>query len=594
MMRARSRRSRLALCAAILVTGAVSSAQRGGQGDPVGFEFFAVAADGTPVADLRAEEVALRVNGRPRTLRTLQWVRAAALPAGTERRRTAPLPTPFGSNLPFDAGRSIVVVIDDDSFRPGREHLLREAVREFIDGISARDRMSLVTVPYGGLKVDFTVEHERITTALMSIVGQAPQNETGSEFACRTRRTLESLTGLLGSLGGGVGPTTVVFVSSALAAPRRDAAMALAPGMCELTTDHFSQVGAATAAARAHFYVVQPEDVEVRAARQVETIAGADFAGSDNPLAGLEHLTGITGGHRLPLLTAHANNLTRIARETSGYYLASFVPEPSERNGRAQAIDVKVSREGVAVRARPSIIVPAPSRARTPAPRDMLRETRVFRDLLLRTAAYPSQNDAKTVKLVAVMEAAEPGVELSAAAAGLVDEKGRLVTQWTATAEELKASPLVAAVAASPGRYRLRMAATDATGRGGSADYDVVAELTPAGSLTISALVLGLSRGGFRPVLLFGNEPAAMAYLELYGETAAPPAVSFELALSETGPALITIPAVIAATSDPARRSATAALPIGSLPAGDYLVRATVTVDGQRSRLLRTLRKQPR
>jgi hypothetical protein len=218
----------------------------------------------------------------------------------------------------------------------------------------------------------------------------------------------------------------------------------------------------------------------------------------------------------------------------------------------------------------------------------------VFEFFVVRTAAYPSQNDAKTVKLVAVLEPVEPGVALTAAAAGLVDDRGRLVAQWTATPEELQTTPLVAAVAATPGKYRFRMAATDAAGRGGSADYDVVAELTPAGSASISALVLGLSRGGFRPMLVFGNEPSALAYFEFYGDAPASLAVTFEIALSETGPALIAIPGVVAPTNDASRRSVTAALPIGSLPAGDFLIRATVTSDGQRTRLSRTLRTQPR
>lgn len=575
---------------------APAAGQQAPGGAPVAVEFYAVAADGTPITDLRAEEVALRVNGRARTLRTLEWIRAAPMPPGPEDRREAPPAAPFGSNLPADAGRAVVVVIDDDSFRPGRERVLREAVQEFLRGLSRRDRVAVVTLPYGGLKVDFTTEHERVTNALLRVVGQAPQNETGSELACRTRRTLESLAGLLGSLGGGVGPTTVLFVSSAMAAPRRDAAMALAPGMCELTADHFREVGVATAAARANLYVVQPEDVALPSGLLRETIAGASFGGSDNPLAGLEHLTGVTGGHRLPLLTARDNNLIRIARETSGYYLASFVPETSERNGGAHHVEIKVSREKLEVRARSAVTIPrpAPRNARPVTPREMLRQTQVFRDLPLRTAAYPSQHDAKTIKLLGVVEPIEPDVVLTAAAVGLVDDRGRLMAQWTATPEELKTTPLIAALAVAPGEYRLRIAATDASGRNGTADYEVTAELQLAGSLTISALVLGLSRGGFRPMLSFSHEPVALAYLELYGPTAATSSVTMELALSESGPAIFTVPGVIAATNEEARRFATAAIPIGSLPAGDFVVRATVLVDGKQVRVLRTLRKQPR
>jgi hypothetical protein len=295
------------------------------------------------------------------------------------------------------------------------------------------------------------------------------------------------------------------------------------------------------------------------------------------------------------MLTSRDNNLIRIARETSGYYVASFVPEVSERNGNAHPVDIKVTREAVDVRARPAVIIPRPvARARAVSPRDMLRQTQVFRDLPLRTAAYPSQNDAKTVKLLSIVEPIESNVVFNAAAVGLIDGSGRLVAQWTATPGELEAVPVIAALAVPTGTYRLRIAATDANGRSGTADYDVTAELLPAGSLTMSALVLGLSRGGFRPMLVFGSEPVAMAYLELYGPATSAPTVAVELAMSEDGPPLLTMPGSISRTSDELRQFATAALPIGSLPAGDYLVRAIVTVDGKQARLTRTLRKQVR
>jgi VWFA-related protein len=564
--------------------------------EPVIVDFYLVAADGTPVGDLRNDELTIRVNGRARPLADLRWVRSSPLPAAEDQRRERTLPPPYGSNLISDLGRTLVIVIDDDSFRPGREQPIREALRGFLGNISGRDRIALATLPYGGLKVDFTTQHERVATALAGLVGQAPQELTGSDLACRTRRTLDALVGLLNSLGGGVGPTAVLFVSSGLAAPRRDAPMTMAPGMCELTTEHFAQVVKATASARASFYVIQPEDVVLAGTRQVENIAGAGFAGSDNPLAGLEHLTGVTGGHRLPLLTARNNNLIRIARETSGYYAAAFVPEPNERNGNSHTLDIRVSRPDVTVRARPAVVIPRPvvRGARVPSPRDMLRETRVFRDLPLRTAAYPSQNDAKSVKLLAVIESPEPGVKLTAVAAGLIDAKGNLFAQWTANAEELAVTPLMTALVARQGRYRLRIAATDSTGRGGSADYDVDAELIPAGTLNISSLVLGLSRGGFRPMLQFGTEPVALAYLEMYGKTAEPPTVTVEIATSEDGPAVLTMPGAIAPTKDDLLRVATAALPIGSLPAGDYIVRAIINADGQQARVVRTLRKQSR
>ena len=71
------------------------------------------------------------------------------------------------------------------------------------------------------------------------------------------------------------------------------------------------------------------------------------------------------------------------------------------------------------------------------------------------------------------------------------------------------------------GSYRLRVAAIDSLGRMGTADYDFTAELSPAGSVKLSDILLGVAReSGFTPVLAFGNEVVATAYLELYGAKA--------------------------------------------------------------------------
>jgi hypothetical protein len=59
------------------------------------------------------------------------------------------------------------------------------------------------------------------------------------------------------------------------------------------------------------------------------------------------------------------------------------------------------------------------------------------------------------------------------------------------------------------------------------------------------------------------------------------------------GPAKLTIPAAVDETRDASRRIVTGAVAIGSLPAGDYIIRGVVTVAGQGSgRVLRTLRKR--
>jgi hypothetical protein len=144
--------------------------------------------------------------------------------------------------------------------------------------------------------------------------------------------------------------------------------------------------------------------------------------------------------------------------------------------------------------------------------------------------------------------------------------------------------------------YRVRVAATDSTGRGGATDVDVAAEMTPAGPLKLSSLVLGLWRdNAFQPRLQFSTEPVVIAYLDVVGGAAGAPVAAFvEIARTANGPALSTSRLAIEGTSDPIRFQASAAVPIGALPPGDYVVRAIVGVEGQpMGRVVRVLRKTP-
>lgn len=566
--------------------------------DLVSVDFGAVTRDGQPVEDLTAAEVTIRIGGRQRKVRSLQRIIVAPEAAGDSA--AEPLPSPFGTNSESEIGRTVILIVEDDSFRAGRESVLRESVDAMVKGLSARDRLSLVTLPYGSVKVPPTTDLGRVRTALSRVVGQASGRETGSDMACRTRTTLEALAGYLNTQGIRDTPLTIVFISGGMAAPRRDAAAMMAPGMCELRREAFQEVGDAAGAARAQFYVVQPGDVVGSAGSvQRENIAGVGFTGSDNPIEGLEHLAGVTGGKMLNLTGSAEGALGRILRESASHYVAALDVQAADRTGRSQELDVRVNRPGIEVRARPHIAFRRPERASSaslnPSPREMLSVTTVFRDLPLRASAYSALDaDGTTLRVVTIAEPVDAGTKLGTLLAALFDRDGKVVSQWNATAEELQRSPIVGAMPAQPGAYRLRVAAIDSAGRAGTADYELEAEIVQTGSLKVSSLILGLSREGrFSPRLLFGSEPVATAYLELYGPTAGTRiSTAVEIARTMNGPALVAVPLAIEATGQ-GRYMAKGAVPIGALPPGDYVVRALVGIEGSAlTRVTRTLRKR--
>jgi len=253
-----------------------------------------------------------------------------------------------------------------------------------------------------------------------------------------------------------------------------------------------------------------------------------------------------------------------------------------------------VTRPDVTVRAATQIpIARVDARnARKLNARDMLREATIYRDLPLRVAAFPSREGTDKLKLLVLGEVADPGTKLTAAVVGVYDVKGKLTAQSTAPPESLTTMPLMFAVVVPPAAYRIRLSATDAAGRNGTADYELTADLTSAGALKMSSLLLGSDTGGFTPRLQFGAEPTAMATFELYGKPPAQLPLKLELAATADGPALLQAAPSGSGTKDFDRFIVSGVFPIASLAPGDYVVRAMVgTPESGEGRLTRTLRK---
>jgi len=551
---------------------------------PLTVDFYALGADGVSIADLKAEEVTIKLDGRTRAVRSLRLVKQADLPQDNPlAARQAPPPVPFATNGIAESGRSFVIVIDDESFRPGRERPLRAALGTFLGALSPRDRVSLWTTPHGGMKVDLTQNHDRVSQALQLVVGHGPDNESGSDAACRARTDLEATEHMLSLMAGGEGPTTVIYLTASLFGPRRDSAVSRAPGMCELTVDHFQRVGRMAASARAHFYIVQTEDLVGRASVSSENIAGAGFAGSENPLEGMENLAGVTGGHRISLSRNGDQSLVPIARGTASFYSATIDGASSDIDG-PHGLDVKVARNGVTVRSRALLNVRRPGgpTVKPATAAEMIKSTTVYPDLPLRVAGFASlySGDGQ-MQVVAAAEPIEPNVKFASLSAALFDSSGRMAGQVNANESEIATLPALTGMIVSSGTYRLRVAATDAAGRAGAADIEVVAETVAAGPLKLSSLVLGVSREGrFQPRLQFGTEPVAIAYLDIFGSNVTAPVGAIIEVLSPTGAPLVTNRLSLEDTKDQGRYRATGAVPVGALPPGDYIARAVVMVEG--------------
>lgn len=582
---------------ALAAFGLTAAAQRVAPvSDAVPVDFFVSGPDG-PVFDLRIDEVSLEVDGKPRKIRWLRYIPLTDAPPPAQE-APGEVEPPFGTNVPGASGRWVTIVVDHESIRPGTARNAVNAAVRYIQTLGPGDRVSYVTAPNGGIEVDFTTNHDQVIAALRKFMGRAPREAGERERSCRSRLLLHSMRDYIEGLAPFDGPKIVVLLSSGVLNPRRDAPMLGPPGPCEIRMVYFQEVAAAASRARAHLFIVQPDDLRMDPAGQAFTDPTASrFAGADEDRAGLESLAGVTGGEFTRVVGPDDTTLVQLAGGLSGYYEATFDPTPRERNGALHRVEVTVAREGTRVRTNPEVLIPRlNTHAVSVAPKEMLRNAVVYRELPLRVAAFASAGDGGKVKILTVLEPAERGVTISEAVFGLIDQRDRLVAQWTANPAELAADPIITAGEAVPGPYRLRVAAVDSTGRRGKAEYAFLARLTPAPPLELSAIAVGIStEGSFQPKLVFGADQTAVAYFEIYGRAPQPGSVTVrvEIARAEDSEALVTAPARVVAQSA-SHRVAVGSLPIASLRAGDYVLRAIVSVDGRPvGRLARPIRTRP-
>ena len=204
----------------VLSNGPAKAQQRAGMTELI--DFLAVADNGQPVTDLAPSEVTFKLDGRPRAIRSLQFVELASqTPVDRRVSLGAPLAAPYGSNRLDDLGRIVMIAMDRESIRPGRERPARDAALRFLTTLSSRDRVGLATLPR--VEVEPTTDHEQIREALMHMTGLSPQERTASDAACRSRLILNTLTGVLQSMAAVDGPKTIAFISTGIVPPTRDA-----------------------------------------------------------------------------------------------------------------------------------------------------------------------------------------------------------------------------------------------------------------------------------------------------------------------------------------------------------------------------------
>jgi hypothetical protein len=574
---------------AMFMTGKAAAGQAPKGGAAVKIDFRALAEDGQQVSDLKPEEIALKVNGKPRQIQSLGVWHAVGADRSPSPGGSA-LPPPYATNAAGQTGRVIHVLIDDDSITPGREGQVREAVRLMAAELAPGDTLGLLTTQ-GQINLRPSSDLGRVQRAVDGMAGRAGSNESAADAQCRTTRVLAALGSML-TVSGGV-PTTIVVFSGGLTPPAQkiiqmskspnpDPATA-ANDVCPVRPEDYENIGILASTARADLYLFHLTEAMANRSSTLD--------------AGFESLGGVTGAEFIRLGASPQPAVSRLLRETASYYVATFDAEPSERNGRTYRVDLRTSREKVKLRTRPAVEIRKELTKTAASPKDMLRTPSVYADLPIRATGHTSRSPGSDeVRIVAMFEALDASASLAAASVGMFDESNTLKRQWTAQPADLAKRPVMAALTAPAGTYRVRVAAVDASGRAGTADYELKAEVPRADPLKLSTLILGTQApaGGFAPRLEFGSEPVAIGLVEIYGvPKTGVLTVDLDIVLTTDGAPLAKAQTTVGPGNADDMRVAFGGFNISSLAPGDYQMRAIVNLDGKPvGKVVRTLRKQ--
>ena len=371
--------------------------------DLVTVDATVVAGDGRPLDNLGPDDFRLTVDGHPRRLLSAQFVSQATRGARSPR----PAAAHFSSNEDEDAGRLVVVAVDEAHLRrlEGRPGL--RAAESFIDRLDATDRVAVIGLARLGA-LDFTRDRLALRRRLAALTGQTDPvfqqfnlglsealeiadggrtrladavlrecgraltdyvnlaraaDDAGGRDACpeqveqearamaqhahiQARISLSALEALIVSLKDIPGPKTIVVLSEGMVADPRRVDLA--------------KVASEAQAARVTIYALHLEVPTFEAAQdRVSPTFVRDLQVRGD---GLARIAGAARGAVFRLVGTDPRPFERIARELSGYYLLAFEPLELERDGRAHRIQVSLARGGGELRARPGFTLPTTPR----------------------------------------------------------------------------------------------------------------------------------------------------------------------------------------------------------------------------------------
>jgi VWFA-related protein len=611
----------LVLAVCLLVLASASSEQQPATSQPtfrsgtelVRLPVTVVDREGRPVRDLKPSDFSVKIDGRDRELLFANLVGPAGEGAASAA-GSVPLPS-YAINTASGRGRAVVFVVDLISIKQGYEKAILDTAAALVDALGDSDAVGAMAIP--GKGVDLTRDRQRVSAALRLLRGttnvpfithyftvreavafeqlnRRVMTETIEReccFSCTTcpselrdetreflryaryhvQSVLTSLTGLAAALKPVEAPKTIVLLSAGL--PFEQESMAL-----------FTEVQRALTRAGIMIYAVQVTQPDADAGSMRRP--GVGTYQSSDITTGLANVATMSGGAMFMGVGTASGIFERLRAEIVQSYELGVEAIPADTEGKVQDVRVTVNRPGVTVRSQRSLVPPDDIVDPATKLRRLLAQPVDVADLPVAATAYTVRGEEPaTLKVIIAAELAL-GLKLSSplSYALTVMQDGKVAFETDGKAPEgVDGTRVVTAAQLAPGRYRLRVAAIDAAGRGGTVEVPLAVSLRDAAGLQFSDVIVGAIGESFTPAIRARAGDALGALIELYSAEPARFAsatVAFELRKANEAAVLARGDGILAPTSLERRQVAEGRLMTAGLPPGDYLVSAIVSLQG--------------
>ena len=575
---------------------------------------------GTPLTGLQPSDFTVLVDGQPRAVLT-----AHLFGDGVAERAE---PNPIGRFLrATDAAQGFVavVVVDRESIKAGDEHFVVDAAAAMVEGLSPADAAAAVSVP--GEVVDVSRDRRAVAAALRRMTGTRPLRGWIHHLAWREALAFQrderiTIAGVLSRECPPNGPreldpcpgelkqqalemvvtgrmhaerllatlTRILDDIEVLRAPKR---LVLLSGGLPFDEELASRYRAvADRAARAHvaLSVVQVDQplVDIADALGIE----ASFAGPEYE-AGLANLASVTGGTFAHVTARPGGVFDRIRTDLSHFYQLGVESRPSDADGRAHRIEVRVARPGATVVAAGATSVATPLSNESAIER-ALRQPLPVSELPFDAAFYAVHSRDRDKVRVIVAAHTPDGVAPDAWGFAFLQD-GKVVEGRTIPVSEKPSGAWTAsaAVDVAPGTYGIRVAAAATDGRMAVIDATTPIGLRGAGTTQASDLMIGTVDGGaVQPRETVRQDEATAALIELSSaESLQDVHATVQVMRSGSGDPALRAPLALRTRSDDSSVVvAEGRLDLSGLAPGSYSASAVLERDGRPfARITRTI-----